>query len=258
MARAGRNVSEPLARSHWPSPRSPSRSAGLLPCRSRAEMSLADQVAGDVGQRFVGRHAASAPPDDDGELRLEVERVRRRRADHRVAVADDGVGELGEEHRPGREGEALLQDVARVVLADADDLARLQRRCRPQRSRRGRRRARAPRPGQGRPRLGEVLVLAEEPPGIEERELLAQAGRARRGAGASGPASRTGPRRRAGRDRRGGRRGARAFLPWATVPASRRAPPTGSHRAPPTGSHRAPHSGTAAPAPGRRSAAGTW
>ena len=36
----GKNVSEPLARSHWPSPRSPSRRAARLPCQSRAVTSL--------------------------------------------------------------------------------------------------------------------------------------------------------------------------------------------------------------------------
>ena len=39
-APTGRNVSEPLARSHWPSPFSPSRSAAGTPCQSRALTSL--------------------------------------------------------------------------------------------------------------------------------------------------------------------------------------------------------------------------
>jgi hypothetical protein len=38
---SGRNVSEPLARSHWPSPFSPDRSAFAWPCQSRAVTSLA-------------------------------------------------------------------------------------------------------------------------------------------------------------------------------------------------------------------------
>ena len=36
----GRNVSEPLARSHWPSPTSPSARAAGVPCQSRALTSL--------------------------------------------------------------------------------------------------------------------------------------------------------------------------------------------------------------------------
>ena len=45
--------------------------------------------------------------------------------DDRPPVRDDGVGELGEEHRSIGRGDALLGDVVAVVQADADDLARV-------------------------------------------------------------------------------------------------------------------------------------
>ena len=46
------------------------------------------------------------------------------RPDDRLAVADDGVGELREEERPGRDRPAALGGVVPVVEPDADDLAR--------------------------------------------------------------------------------------------------------------------------------------
>ena len=55
----GRNVSEPLARSHWPSPTSPSPSAAGTPCQSRALMSLTHEIAGDVVERVRARRPAA-------------------------------------------------------------------------------------------------------------------------------------------------------------------------------------------------------
>ena len=67
-----------------------------------------DHVAGDVGRGILGRDPPGPPPDDDAELDLEVEGVRPLRAHDRLAVADDRVGELGEQERPLRRATATL------------------------------------------------------------------------------------------------------------------------------------------------------
>ena len=81
----GRNVSEPLARSHWPSPFSPSRSAW----RFALPVARAHVVDHDVARRRASigrcdRHAMRGPPDDDAELDLEVEGVGPLRPDDRA------------------------------------------------------------------------------------------------------------------------------------------------------------------------------
>ena len=121
----GRNVSEPLARSHWPSPFSPSRKAGGLPCQSRARDVVDDDVAGDVVHRLVLRDAAGGLADDDAQLDLEVERMAALGPDDRLAVADDRVRELREQQRPiGDVPAGALGDVRPIVEPDADDLSR--------------------------------------------------------------------------------------------------------------------------------------
>ena len=82
-----------------------------------------DDVARDVVHRRRLRHAARRPADDDAQLHLEVQGVGAGRADDRLAVADDRVGELREQHRPVRRRAAALLDVVGVVEPDADDLA---------------------------------------------------------------------------------------------------------------------------------------
>ena len=77
-----------------------------------------------MAHRLRCRDAVSAPPDDDAQLGLEVERRRAGMADDRVAVAADRVGELGEEERALGEGDLLFLHVVAVVEPDADDLAR--------------------------------------------------------------------------------------------------------------------------------------
>ncbi len=77
-------MSEPLARSHWPSPRSPWRERLLdtLPVAGRHV--VADDVARDVGPRVGGRDPPRVAADDDAELGLEVEGVAARRPDDRA------------------------------------------------------------------------------------------------------------------------------------------------------------------------------
>ena len=91
-------------------------------------------------------------------------------------IAHDRVGELREEHGPGGQREALFPDVAGVVLADADDLAGLQRWRRPERRGRDAGHAVRERALEGGAGLRQVVVLGEQPSRVEEGELLAQAG----------------------------------------------------------------------------------
>ena len=83
-----------------------------------------DDVARDVVERAGRRDAPRRRPDDDPELDLEVERVGPLRPDDRVAVGDDGIGELREQERARGERPATLAGVLAVVEPDADDLAR--------------------------------------------------------------------------------------------------------------------------------------
>ena len=113
----------------------------LLALRQRLRVALPvagahvvdDHVARDEAGGLLDGHPATGPADDDAELHLEVEGVRPLGPDDRLAVPDDGVGELGEQHRPVGGGAATLLRVVAVVQPDAHDLAGLDvvhRRCR--------------------------------------------------------------------------------------------------------------------------------
>ena len=96
----GRNVSLPLARSHWPSPFSPSPEGRLVALPVAGGDVVDDDVARDVVHRRRHRNATRPSADDDPELHLEIEGVRALGPDDRLAVGDDGVGELREEEGP--------------------------------------------------------------------------------------------------------------------------------------------------------------
>src|SRR5205085_10313792 len=63
-------------------------------------------------------------PDHDDEFRLVIDLLGDPRELDRVAVADQGVGELGEEDGLGGDGLAALDRVVAVVQPDAEDLRR--------------------------------------------------------------------------------------------------------------------------------------
>ncbi len=84
-----------------------------------------DDVARDVVGRLLGRDPPSGPADHDAELHLEVQGTRAFGTDHGLPVADDGVGELGEQHGPVGRRPAPLLCVIPVVEAHAHDLAGL-------------------------------------------------------------------------------------------------------------------------------------
>src|SRR3954452_20818036 len=118
----GRNVSLPFARSHWPSPFSPSPSAAGVPCQSRALTSFTDDVAGDVRHRFLDRHSSRLFGDHDAELDLEIERVGPLWTDDRFPLCDDRVRELREDQGAIGTRAAAFSDVILVVQPDAHDL----------------------------------------------------------------------------------------------------------------------------------------
>ena len=68
-----------------------------------------DHVARDVVERVRARDPSGPRADDDAELDLEVEGVGALRPDDRLAVADDRVGELREQERPGRQRAGRLR-----------------------------------------------------------------------------------------------------------------------------------------------------
>src|SRR5262249_38595494 len=88
--------------------------------------------SGDVVERGVAEHvvigaiggdARRLTPDDDGELRLVVQLLARRRNDARLAWSDDATGEFREERGRFRNGEAALAGMVVIVHPDAHDLA---------------------------------------------------------------------------------------------------------------------------------------
>ena len=82
-------------------------------------------VAGHGGQRLVLAHPVGGRADDDGHLHFPVDGVRSEREEDLVARPGQGGRKLGEHARVGRWLEALLGQVGTVVVAHADDLARL-------------------------------------------------------------------------------------------------------------------------------------
>src|SRR6185312_4153544 len=81
-------------------------------------------VAGDVAPAIDLGDAAAALADDHGDLALVVEHGRLARQDHRLAVADLGVGAAREDRGLLRRLTPAFDAVLLVVQADAEDLLR--------------------------------------------------------------------------------------------------------------------------------------
>src|SRR5487761_1919527 len=226
------------------------------------QVARGDVVGGDVArhvvQRGIHRDAAGLPSDHDPELHLEVQRLRGRRPDHGLAVADHRVRERGEEERALGDRPALLDDMAPVVRADADDLARLERCHQAQLPR-----PHSPHPGAHcarhcRSRLHEILVLGEETPHVEERQLIPEPGcLGEPGEREDSPIDEDAGDRKVQlvQVRHDAHRAASSATGTPTGRATRRAPP-GRPATPRPGRalSRASPAGTTAPVPGRRTA----
>ncbi len=101
-------------------------SAGLLDVARRHVVHAG--VAEQVAQHLAGRRVAHRALHHHGELAFIFEPLGLRRLDHRLARSDQRRRRLQEEHRHGRDRQTDFPQMAVIVRAAGDDLARLARR----------------------------------------------------------------------------------------------------------------------------------
>ena len=83
-----------------------------------------DDVPGDRRERVVGGDVATAAPDHEAELALEIESRAQLRLDEVAVGGADGVGAADERLGPRRRRPAALERVLEVVDAEAEDPVR--------------------------------------------------------------------------------------------------------------------------------------